>query len=174
MNPDAFASDPWGQLSGCIENVKLGLQELRGMQKNVEQMTKRQLAAQTLRENLAILYDEFSEAIGHTCYRELVRVRLPIRVRQARRCLEQIELDEVLHDKMVREVMRRRPADDQAAASSYTRNRIHELFQLLDAIEPQAEPNRPAHSGLCPAFVCPVSLSAGSAKRATGTGAVAI
>ena len=41
------------------------------MQKNVEQMTKRQLAAQTLRENLAILYDEFSEAIGHSCYREL-------------------------------------------------------------------------------------------------------
>ena len=139
MNPDAFADDPWGQLSGCIENVKLGLQELRGMQKNVEQMTKRQLAAQTLRENLAILYDEFSEAIGHSCYRELVRVRLPIRVRQARRCLEQIELDEVLHDKMVREVMRRRLADDPGAASSYTRNRIHELFQLLDAIEPQAE-----------------------------------
>jgi hypothetical protein len=139
MNPEAFADDPWGQLSGCIENVKLGLQELRGMQKNVEQMTKRQLAAQTLRENLAILYDEFSEAIGHTCYRELVRVRLPIRVRQARRCLEQIELDEVLHDKMVREVMRRRQADDPAAASSFTRNRIHELFQLLDAIEPQAE-----------------------------------
>jgi len=139
MNPDAFADDPWGQLSGCIENVKLGLLELRGMQKNVEQMTKRQLAAQTLRENLAILYDEFSEAIGHTCYRELVRVRLPIRARQAKRCLEQIELDEALQNKMIREVIRRRLADDPAAAASHTRNRIHELFQLLDAIEPQAE-----------------------------------
>jgi hypothetical protein len=139
MNQDAFADDPWGQLSGCIENVKLGLQELRGMQKNVEQMTKRQLVAQTLRENLAILYDEFSEAIGHTCYRELVRVRLPVRVRQARRCLEQIEVDETLQSKMIREVMRRRLAQDPSEAASYTRNRIHELFQLLEAIDPQAE-----------------------------------
>jgi hypothetical protein len=139
MNAESFADDPWGQLSACIENVKQGLQELRGMQKNVEQMTKRQLAAQTLRENLAILYDEFSEAIGHACYRELVRVRLPVRVRQARRCLEQIEQDEILQGKMIREIIRRQHAEDPAAAASHARNRIHELFQLLDAIEPQAE-----------------------------------
>jgi len=138
-NPEAFSDQPWSDLETCLDNARMGLQELRGMQKSVERMTKRQLAAQTLRENLAILYDEFSEAIGHSCYRELVRLRLPIRVRQARQRLEQIEGDAGLMERMQKEVLRRRTTEDPAHAMSLVRLRVNELFQLLEAIEPQAE-----------------------------------
>jgi hypothetical protein len=117
----------------------MGLQELRGMQKSVERMTKRQLATQTLRENLAILYDEFSESIGHSCYRELVRLRLPVRLRQARRRLEQIESTFNILERMQGEVLRRRMSEDPAEAMSLVRLHVNELFQLLEAIEPQAE-----------------------------------
>jgi hypothetical protein len=138
-NPDTFADQPWSDLETCVLNARMGLQELRGMQKSVERMTKRQIAARTLRENLTILYDEFSEAIGHSCYRELVRLRLPVRVRQARLRLERIESDMVVLERMQREVLRRRTSDDPAQAMSLVRLRLNELFQLLEAIEPQAE-----------------------------------
>jgi hypothetical protein len=139
VNPEAFVEEPWSDLEACIANARLGLQELRGMQKSVERLTKRQLAAQTLRENLVILYDEFSEAIGHSCYRELVRVRLPVRVKQARRRLEEIERDQAVLERMQKEVMRRRLAEDPAHAMSHVRLRLQALFDLIEAIEPQAE-----------------------------------
>ena len=138
-NPDSFTDQPWSDLETCVDNARMGLQELRGMQKSVERMTNRQLAAQTLRENLTILYDEFSELIGHSCYRELVRLRLPVRLRQARLRVEQIETDMAALDHMQREVLRRRIAEDPAQAMSLVRLRLNELFQLLEAIEPQAE-----------------------------------
>jgi hypothetical protein len=136
---ESFSDQPWSDLETCILNARLGLQELRGMQKCVERMTKRQLATQTLRENLALLYDEFSESIGHSCYRELVRLRLPVRLRQARRRLEDIEASPNVLDRMQSEVLRRRMSDDPAEAMSLVRLRVNELFQLLEAIEPQAE-----------------------------------
>jgi hypothetical protein len=138
-HPESFTDQPWSDLETCVLNARLGLQELRGMQKSVERMTKRQLAAATLRENLAILYDEFSETIGHSCYRELVRLRLPVRVRQARQRLEEIESDTAALERMQREVLRRRTTDDPAEAMSLVRLKVNELFQLLEAVEPQAE-----------------------------------
>jgi len=137
--PEGFTDQPWSDLETCVTNARMGLQELRGMQKSVERMTKRQLAATSLRENLAILYDEFSESIGHSCYRELVRLRLPVRVRHARRRLEEIEGSMDILERMQEEVLRRRLAADPAEAMSLVRLRVNELFLLLDSVEPQAE-----------------------------------
>lgn len=139
MSPEGFKDNPWGDLEACVKNARFGLQELRGMQKSVERYTKRQLNVETLRENLSVLYDEFSEAIGHSCYRELVRARLPVRLKQARRKLEEIERAGGVLEEMQRELQRRHPDLDPAEAMSRVRNRVHELFELLDAIEPQAE-----------------------------------
>jgi len=138
-NPEAFSENAWSDLDACIANARAGLQELRGMQKSIERLTRRQLAAETLRENLSVLYDEFSEAIGHSCYRELVRVRLPIRLKQAGRRLEDLENDSAVLERMQKEVLRRQLAADPAAALSRVRVRIRDLFLLLGAIEPQAE-----------------------------------
>ena len=138
-NPEAFHDNAWSDLESCIANARTGLQELRGMQKSIERMTRRQLAAETLRENLSVLYDEFSEAIGHGCYRELVRVRLPIRLKQSCRRLEEVENDSFALEQMQKEVLRRQIAADPTAAISHVRVRIRDLFLLLEAIEPQAE-----------------------------------
>lgn len=138
VHPETFVENPWGALEACLANTRQGLQELRGMQTSVQRMTRRQLQSASLRENLALLYDEFSEAIGHNCYRELVRIRLPIRVRQAQQRLEEIELDESILTKMETEVHRRDPSSDPAVARGKVRLRLRELSRLLDAIVPQA------------------------------------
>ncbi len=138
-SPDSFDENPWSDLEGCIANAKAGLMELRGMQKSVERLTRRQLAATTLRENLSVLYDEFSESIGHSCYRELLRVRLPVRLKQAARRLEELAENPFIMESMQKEVIRRGLAADVGAANSLIRLKMHELFELIDAIEPQTE-----------------------------------
>jgi len=138
-SPDSFEENAWSDLEGCIANAKAGLQELRAMQKSVERYTRRQLAATTLRENLSVLYDEFSESIGHSCYRELLRVRLPVRLKQAAYRLENLAENPAVLETMQREVMRRGLATEPESALALIRLRIHELFELLAAIEPQTE-----------------------------------
>jgi hypothetical protein len=139
VNPAAFDQNPWSDLEACISNAKLGIAELRGMQTSVERMIRRQLEVRTLRENLSVLYDDFSDAIGHSCYRELVRVRLPFRLRQARKRLDELASDSSNLERMQTEVLRRNLFEDPASAMAHVRLRIDELSQLLDAIEPQAE-----------------------------------
>ena len=138
-HPETFQEHAWSDLEACIANAHTALRELRGMQKSVERLTRRQLAAATLRENLSVLYDEFSEAIGHSCYRELVRVRLPIRLKQACRRLEEVESDAATLERMEKEVLRRQIATDVTEAHTHILLRIRDLFDLLGAIEPQAE-----------------------------------
>ena len=38
------------------------------MQTAIERHTRQQLAAATLKENLAVLFDQFAERIGHACF----------------------------------------------------------------------------------------------------------
>lgn len=139
MNPDGFRDRPWGDLEACQDNARLGLLELRQMQKSVERYTKRQIAAQTLRESLQVLYDEFSETIGHSCYRQLVTAHLPTRLIHAQRRLDEIISDEAVLEKMQREVMRRDSSIDATTAMNRVRLRLDELARLLEAVQPQAE-----------------------------------
>src|SRR6266508_2135672 len=60
-NHDALADQPWAQVESCIASLQVGLAELRGMQKSIERHTRQQLAAGTLKENLAVLFDQFAE-----------------------------------------------------------------------------------------------------------------
>lgn len=60
-----------------------------------------------MKENLALLFDQFAERIGHACYAELVRARLPLRLGEARRRVEELEYDAELLGKMQAELLRR-------------------------------------------------------------------
>ena len=81
-NHDALAAEPWAQVESCVANLESGLAELRAMQKSIDRHTRQQLAASPLKENLAVLYDQFAERIGRTCYAQLVHSsRLGRRVR---------------------------------------------------------------------------------------------
>ncbi len=108
------------------------------MQKSIERHTKRQLAASTLKENLAVLFDQFAERIGHTCYAQLVQARLPSKLAIARRNMDALENDFDLLQKMQTEVMRRAPTLSPEAAMAKVRLRLNELHELLDSVEPVA------------------------------------
>lgn len=138
LNPDAFTEQPYSDLEGCLDNLRRGLRELRQMETSIARHTRHLLSAQTLRENLAVLYDEFSENIGHTCYRELVRSQLPTRILRARRRLDVLLGDEIVFEKMQRERLQRSPSTDATSALNEVRLKLDELAQLLDSVEPQA------------------------------------
>lgn len=139
LNPDAFGEQAYADLEACLSNVRNGLRELRQMEAGIERHTRRLLASETLRENLAVLYDDFSETIGHACYRELVRARLPSRILQARRRLDEVASNARLLDGMQRERLRRSPQVDAPTATSEIAVKIDELGRLLDSVVPLAD-----------------------------------
>src|SRR5439155_2433270 len=100
VNRDALAEQPWAQIESCVASLQAGLAELRGMQKSIERHTKQQLAASTLKENLAVLYDQFAERIGRTCYAQLVHARLPSKLADARRAIDELETNADLLTKL--------------------------------------------------------------------------
>jgi Wadjet protein JetA len=138
-NRDALADQPWAQVESCISSLQDGLAELRGMQKSIERHTKQQLAASTLKENLAVLFDQFAERIGRTCYAQLVHARLPSKLAEARRAADALESDADLLTKMQTEVMRREPSLSPETAMAHVRLRLNELAELLDLVEPLAD-----------------------------------
>lgn len=139
VNLDALSDDPWAQVETCISNLQAGLAELRGMQKSIERHTQQQLAATSLKENLALLYDQFAERIGRTCYAQLVHARLPTKLSETRRALEALANHADLLSRMQSEVMRREPARSAETAMSRVRLRLNELEEMLQQIEPLAD-----------------------------------
>jgi len=138
-NRQALAEDPWPQIESSIPNLQAGLAELRVMQKSIERHTKQQLAATTLKQNLVVLFDEFAERIGRTCYAQLVQARLPSKLASARRDMDNLENDFDLLTKMQMEVIRRVPNLSPEDALAHVRLRLNELSELLDQIEPFAD-----------------------------------
>jgi hypothetical protein len=136
---DPLLTEPWQHIESCIASLQAGIAELRGMQKAIDRHTRQQLAAETLRENLAVLFDQFVERIGHACYSELVRARLPLRLAEARMRVEEVHRDAALLSKMQSEIMRREPDLTPETAMSRARLRLDELGNLLEAVVPVAE-----------------------------------
>jgi len=138
-NREALSEEPWPQVESCVASIEAGLAELRGMQKSIERHTKQQLAAATLKENLAVLFDQFAEHIGRTCYAQLVHARLPSKLAAARRNMDDLQNDLHLLTKMQTEVMRRTPTLSSEGALAQVRLRLNELQELLDHVEPLAD-----------------------------------
>jgi hypothetical protein len=139
VNFDSLHENPWAQVETCVDNLQTGLAELRGMQKSIELHTKQQLAATSLKENLALLYDQFAERIGRTCYAQLVHARLPTKLSETRHALENLTNHAELTGKMASEVMRRDPALSSETAGARVRLRLNELEEMLQQIEPLAD-----------------------------------
>ncbi len=136
---DPLREEPWQHVESCAATLQEGITELRGMQSAIDRHTRQQLAASTVRENLALLFDKFAERIGHACYAELVRARLPLRLSEARRRVEELEYETDLLGKMQAEVMRREPALAPEAAMLRVRQRLEELSDLLQSVVPVAD-----------------------------------
>jgi hypothetical protein len=92
-----------------------------------------------LKENLAVLFDQFAERIGHACYAELVRARLPLRLNEVRRRVEELDYDAELLGRMQAELLRREPTLSPETAMSRVRLRLEELSDLLQSVVPVAD-----------------------------------
>ena len=135
---EAMAEQPWAQVESCVATLEAGLAELRGMQKSIERHTRQQLATATLKENFAVLFDQFAERIGRTCYAQLVHARLPAKLAEARHAVDELQQADAL-TAMQTEVMRREPSLSPETAMARVRLRLDELVALLEQVEPLGE-----------------------------------
>lgn len=137
-NTEALRAEPWQTIEQCIENLRQGVQELKAVAKSVERHTRRQLEAQSLRENLQVVFDQYTEQVGHGAYSELVHARLPTRLPEAHDAVERLHNDAELLARMADEVLRRQ-SGDFGTAMAHVQNRLDELAQALDRVVPSAD-----------------------------------
>jgi hypothetical protein len=84
------------------------------------------------------VFDQYTEQVGRTCYAELVRAQLPMRLDEARARIRVLQGDVDLLHKMQHEVMRR-DGFDPATAMSRARMRLDELARTIDMVQPLAD-----------------------------------
>lgn len=131
---------PWQTVENCLSNLREGINELRSMQKTVQRFTRRQLEEETLRGNLAVVFDDYSEQMSHACYAELVRARLPLRLPEAsRRVHERLSGDSGAMDAMTTEVLRRQSNIPAETARARVRQALDELASLIERVLPMAD-----------------------------------
>ncbi|MGJ8657936.1 MAG: Wadjet anti-phage system protein JetA family protein [Akkermansiaceae bacterium] len=139
QDPDAFTQHPLSDLESCIDNLRYGLQELRSLQQGMARLTQRQLKSDTLKENLQVLYDDFSENIGQRCYKQLIALDIPIRLPLVREKLNEIQHSPAIVAQMEIELQKRRPELTDSEASYRIAKGLQEAVIMLDSVEPQSE-----------------------------------
>jgi hypothetical protein len=137
-NPDALQAEPWQTIEQCMENVRHGIQELKAVAKSVERHTRHQLEAQSLRENLEVVFDKYAEQVGHGAYAELVRSRLPTRLPDAHDAVARLQNNAQVLARMAEEVLRRQ-GGEMSTAMAQVQNRLDELAFALDRVVPSAD-----------------------------------
>lgn len=137
-NQGAFIESPFAHLDNCLTLARGGLGELRGIEKSLKRLTERQREATTLGEVYGVVFDQYAEQVGRTCYAELVRSQLPARLDDARERIRALLTDTELLHKMQHEVMRR-DGIEPATAMSRVRNRLDELARALELVQPLAD-----------------------------------
>lgn len=131
---------PWETVENCLSMVREGLNELRSMQKSVQRFTRRQLEEETLHGNLAVVFDDYSEQMSHSCYAALVRSRLPLRLPEAvRRISDRLAAETTAIDAMQEAVLRRHPEVSSSQARAQVSEALDELIDLLERVLPMAD-----------------------------------
>jgi len=139
-NEPELIERPLQTVDVCLANTRQGLGELRTMQKSVQRLTRRQLEEDTLKGNLALVFDDYAEQIAHGAYAELIRARLPTRLPEAvRRIGDRLLDDSTAMAEMQTELLRRDPTLSPESARAHVRQRLDELSHLLDLVQPMAD-----------------------------------
>jgi len=139
-NEPELIERPLQTVDVCLANTRQGLGELRTMQKSVQRLTRRQLEEDTLKGNLALVFDDYAEQIAHGAYAELIRARLPTRLPEAvRRIGDRLLDDSTAMTEMQTELLRRDPTLSPESARAHVRQRLDELSHLLDLVQPMAD-----------------------------------
>ena len=131
---------PLTSVENALAFTRQGLGELRTMQKSVQRLTRRQLEADTLKGNLALVFDDYAEQVAHGAYAELIRARLPVRLPEAaRRIAERLLDDSSTIASMQTELLRRDPTLSAEAANAKVRQKLDDLGHLLELVLPMAD-----------------------------------
>jgi hypothetical protein len=137
-NRAAFAESPLAHLNNCLALARGGVAELRGIEKSLKRLTERQREATTLSQIYGLVFDQYAEQVGRTCYAELVRAQLPARLDDASARIRELLNDpDVLHA-MQHEGMRQ-SGDDPSAAMSRVRNELDNLARVLELVPSLAD-----------------------------------
>ncbi|WP_018969544.1 Wadjet anti-phage system protein JetA family protein [Rubritalea marina] len=139
MDEQAFEDHPLADIEVCNDNLRYGLQELRSMQQSMARLTQRQLHSDTLKENLQVLYDEFSEHISQRAYKSLIDLDLPVRMPLIQNQLESIRRNPQVVAKMELEMQKRRPDLNESEVADYVLQQLEDTQHMLNSVEPQAE-----------------------------------
>ncbi|WAC18341.1 DUF5716 family protein [Luteolibacter sp. SL250] len=135
-----LAERPWQTIENCLSSVREGLNELRSMQKSVQRFTRKQLEEETLRGNLGVVFDDYSEQISRSCYAALVRARLPTRLPDTvRRIAERLGDDPPSLADMQIEVLKRNPGLTAESARAKVAGELEELIGMLERVLPMAD-----------------------------------
>jgi hypothetical protein len=135
-----LAERPWQTVENCLSSVREGINELRSMQKSVQRFTRRQLEEETLRGNLEVVFDDYSEQMSRSCYAALVRARLPMRLPDAvRRITVRLADDPATLADMQTEVLRRHPELSAESARARVAAALEELIDQLERVLPMAD-----------------------------------
>lgn len=134
-----FSQRPLSDLEACNDNLRYGLQELRSMQQGMARLTQRQLRSESLKENLQVLYDDFSENIGQHCYKSLVSLDLPLRIPEVQQKLDSILKNPMIISQMEAELQKRRPELSPADLTKRVTEKLRETADMLESVEPQAQ-----------------------------------
>jgi hypothetical protein len=98
------------------------------------------LEEDTLKGNLAMVFDRYAEEIAHACYAELVRARLPTRLPDAvRRIGERLQDSFDTMAAMQTEYLRRHEGMSAETARACVRNALDDLARLLEMVLPMAD-----------------------------------
>ncbi len=139
-NETELSRRPWETVETCLANAREGLNELRSMQKSVQRFTRLQMEEETLRGNLANVFDDYSEQITASCYASLVRARLPLRLPEAvGRIHQRLADDPGALDAMQTEVLRRHPDITAETARARVHQALDDLIDLLERVLPMAD-----------------------------------
>lgn len=139
MDKSAFEDHPLSDLEACTDNLRYGLQELRSMQQGMARLTQRQLQSHSLKQNLQVLYDDFSEHIGQRGYKQLIDLDIPVRLPLVREQLHQIQQNPVIVAKMELELQNRRPEISEDEVVARVQNALQNASSMLESVEPQTD-----------------------------------
>jgi Family of unknown function (DUF5716) len=139
-NEEMLTEQPLQTVEACLDNTRIGIGELRTMQKTVQRLTRAQLDQDTLRGNLSLVFNDYADQVGHGAYAELVRARLPIRLPEAvRRIGDRLFNDGAAMAEMTNEQLRRCPGMTADSAVVAVRQRLDELAYLIELVLPMAD-----------------------------------
>lgn len=139
-NDRELAQNPWQTVVDCVDRTNQGLNELRGMQKSVQRFTRRQLEEKTLKGNLEVVFDDYSKEVAQSCYAELVRARLPSRLPEAVKRIQDRLLDDPgMLAAMQTECLRRREGMSAETARATVVRTLDDLSHLLEMVLPMAD-----------------------------------